>query len=245
VIVDAHCHAGRAGGLSHPSDTRADLARYAQRARAAGIARTVVFAPLDEDYASANTDVARTVAADRRYIGFVFVNPALDRGRVASIVGFAVQRWGFRGIKVHWRNGRITREVMDVAQRVGIPVLYDPRGDTATVELVAREYPDVPVIVPHLGSFGGDWAAQVAIIDKLRRHPNLFVDSSGVQYFDLLVDVVRIAGAGRLIFGSDGPFLHPAVELEKIRQLGLSPPQFAAVAGGTILRLIGAPPSGP
>lgn len=238
VIIDAHCHAGRAQGLSHPSDTRADLHAYRQRAAAAGIGRTILFAPLDEDYASANADVAAIVQREPgRFIGFVFINPTFDRGRVAAIVSNAVTQWKFRGIKVHWRNGRITREVMEAARSFTIPVLYDPRGDTTTVELVLREYPDVALIVPHIGSFGGDWGAQVALIDKLRRYPNLFVDSSGVQYFDLLVDVVRQGGPERLIFGSDGPFLHPGVELTKVRMLRLPPEQFAMVAGGNIARL--------
>ena len=245
MIIDAHCHAGRAQGLSHPSDTRADLKNYRQRAVAAGITRTVLFAPLDEDYGPANAEVASIVRREPgRYIGFVFINPTFDRGRVATIVKQAVNDWTFRGIKVHWRNGRITREVMEAARRAKIPVIYDPRGDTTTVELVLREYSDVALIVPHIGSFAGDWGAQVALIDKLRRYPSLFVDSSGVQYFDLLVDVVRYGGPDRLIFGSDGPFLHPEVELTKVRMLRLPPEQFAMVSGGTIRRLLHRPPGG-
>jgi uncharacterized protein len=239
VIIDAHCHAGRAQGLSHPSDTSADLRAYCRRADIVGIKRTILFAPLDEDYSKANAEVAAIVARDRqRFLGFVFINPTFDRGRVATVANQAMTKWKFRGIKVHWRNGRITREVMEVAQAAKIPVLYDPRGDTTTVELVLREYPNVALIVPHIGSFGGDWGAQVALIDKLRRYPNLFVDSSGVQYFDLLVDVIRLGGPDRLIFGSDGPFLHPAVELEKIKMLRLKPTEFALVSGGNIARLL-------
>ena len=240
MIIDAHCHAGTGEGLSHPSNTDADIARYARRARAAGIDRTVVFAALTtDDYRAGNAQVAAIARKDpRRYIPYVFVNPAYDRGRVRTIVEGAISGWGCRGIKVHWTNGRITREVLDVAERCRLPVLYDPRGDISTVELVLRSYPRVPLIIPHLGSFAGDWGSQVAIIDKLRNYPNLFVDSSGVQYFDLLVDVIRRGGPDRLIFGSDGPFLHPGAELAKIKLLRLVPEQFALVTSGTILRLL-------
>ncbi|MEV8214360.1 amidohydrolase family protein [Leifsonia sp. NPDC077715] len=243
MIIDAHCHAGTGEGLSHPSNTDADLSRYARRARAAGIDRTIVFATLTtDDYRSGNAQVGAIVRRDpARYIGFVFVNPAYDRGRVGTIVDEAIRGWGCRGIKVHWTNGRITREVLEIARVRRLPVLYDPRGDISTVELILGSYPQVPIIIPHLGSFAGDWGSQVAIIDKLRRHPNLFVDSSGVQYFDLLVDVVRRGGPDRLIFGTDGPFLHPAVELAKIRELRLPPEQFALVTSQTILRLLPPP----
>ncbi len=46
------------------------------------------------------------------------------------------------------------------------------------------------------------------------------------------------AGAGKLLFGSDGPWLHPALELQKIRLLGLSEPEQRLVLGGNFLRLI-------
>lgn len=240
TVVDAHCHAGTGQGLSHPSTTRADLGRYARRARAAGIGHSVLLAALGDDYRQGNAEVAALVRRDpARYTGFVFVNPDGDRGRVATVVGEAVAGGWCRGIKVHWHNGRITREVLAAAGRFRLPVLYDPRGDTTTVELVLRDYPQVALLVPHLGSFAGDWGAQVALVDKLRRHPNLFVDSSGVQYFDLLVDVVRHGGPDRLVFGSDGPFLHPGVELAKIRLLRLPREQEALVTGGTIRRLLG------
>jgi len=242
AIIDCHCHAGHGDGLSHPADTFADLGPYCRRAAAAGITHSVLFATLNEDYAAANREVAGIVARGRgRFAGFLFVNPALDRGQVGRIVELAVTEWGFRGIKVHWRNGRLTREIADAAARFKLPVLYDPHGDLATVELAAAQYPQVAFIIPHLGTFGDDWSLQVAMIDKLRRFPNLFVDSSGVRYFDLLVDVINRAGPSKLLFGTDGPFLHPGVELAKIRALGMAPAAFDMVVRRNILRLLGPP----
>ena len=240
TVIDCHCHAGHGDGLSHPSDTLADLDTYWRRARAAGITHAVLFATLNDDYTAANREVAGLVAAGRgRYAGFVFVNPAVDRGQVDRIVGEAVSSWGFRGIKVHWKNGRLTREIVEAAAKFRLPVLYDPRGELATVELAARHYPQVPFIIPHLGTFADDWSQQVAMIDKLHRFPNLFVDSSGVRYFDLLLDVISRVGPTKLLFGSDGPFLHPELELAKMRLLGLDPRSFDLVTRGNILRLLG------
>ena len=54
MIIDCHVHAGTGDGLTGPWDTRADLARYLQRARAAGIDRSVLFAAFHSDYAIAN-----------------------------------------------------------------------------------------------------------------------------------------------------------------------------------------------
>ena len=147
-------------------------------------------------------------------------------------------RYGFVGIKVHRHDARITREICEVARAFSLPVLYDVMGEVSVVELLAQEYPDVSFIIPHLGSFSDDWRAQLALIDHLVRHPNIYTDTSGVRRFDLLVQAVRRAGPEKLLFGSDGPWLHPGVELAKIRALDLRPGDERLVLGGNFLRLI-------
>jgi hypothetical protein len=59
-----------------------------------------------------------------------------------------------------------------------------------------------------------------------------------VRRFDLLEEAVRRAGAHKILFGSDGPWLHPGVELAKVRALGLSRTDEARVLGGNFLQLI-------
>jgi len=104
--------------------------------------------------------------------------------------------------------------------------------------LLAGEYPDVNVIIPHLGSFADDWRAQVALIDHLVRHPNIYTDTAGVRRFDILAQAVERAGARKILFGSDGPWLHPGTELAKVRALRLTRRDEALVLGGNFLRLI-------
>jgi predicted TIM-barrel fold metal-dependent hydrolase len=128
--------------------------------------------------------------------------------------------------------------VCAVANRFGLPVLYDVMGDIAAIELYATEYPAVAFVVPHLGSFADDWAAQRAFLDLLARHPNVYTDTSGVRRFDLLVEAVRRGGARKVLFGTDGPWLHPAVELAKVRALGLPDHLERLVLGGNLRRLI-------
>jgi predicted TIM-barrel fold metal-dependent hydrolase len=150
----------------------------------------------------------------------------------------AVTRYGFRGLKVHRHDGRITREICEVARAYTLPVIYDVMGEVSVVELLATEYPTVSFIIPHLGSFADDWKAQLALIDHLVRHPNVYADTAGMRRFDLLEAAARRAGARKLLFGSDGPWLHPGVELAKVRALHLSAAEEREVLGGTILRLM-------
>lgn len=239
MIIDCHCHAGAGDGLTGPWDTAAPLGDYLRRADEAGIDRTVLFPAFHTDYAVANREVAQIVASGRgRFIGFAFVHAERDARHVRALVGEAVQRYGFRGIKVHRHDAAITREVCDVARAFRIPVLYDVMGEVAQVELLATEYPDVSFIIPHLGSFADDWRAQLAFIDHLVRHDNVYTDTSGVRRFDLLVDAVRRGGAHKVLFGSDGPWLHPGVELAKVRALRLTPHAERRIVGQNLLDLL-------
>jgi uncharacterized protein len=239
MIIDCHCHAGKGEGLTGPWDTDAPLEKYLLRAARAGINRTALFAAFHSDYAMANREVARIVASrPDRFYGFAFVHPERDRGRVAAMVEEAVTRYGFQGIKVHRHDASITREVCEVARAFSAPVIYDVMGEVSVCELLAEEYPDVAFIIPHLGSFADDWRAQLALIDHLARHPNIYTDTSGVRRFDLLEQAARRAGAKKILFGSDGPWLHPGVELAKVKALGLSAADEKLILGGNFLRLI-------
>lgn len=238
MIIDCHCHAGPGDGFTGPWDSGAPLEDYARRAAQAGIDRTVIFAAFHSDYAAANRAVARIVARNReRYCGFVFVHAARDRGRIAAMVREGVERLGFIGIKLHRHDANITREVCDAARVHALPVLYDVVGEVWQAELLAGQYPDINFIVPHLGSFADDWRAQLALADHLVRHPNIYADTSGVRRFDLLAQAVRRAGAHKVLFGSDGPWLHPGVELAKIRALRLSSHDESLILGRNFLRL--------
>lgn len=244
MIIDCHCHAGEGDGFTGPWDTVAPLGRYLIRARRAGIERVVLFSAFHSDYARANRIVARIVArAPARFIAFAFVNAKSPPAQIAAELDTAMTRYGFLGIKVHAHDGRITRAVCEAARRLEVPILYDVMGDVGSVELVAREYPTVPFIIPHLASFADDWRVQRAFIDVLARLPNVYTDTAGVRAFDLLVEAVQRAGPTKVLFGSDGPWLHPGVELAKIRALELPSSAERLILGGNLLRLIRVPPS--
>jgi predicted TIM-barrel fold metal-dependent hydrolase len=239
MIIDCHCHAGKGDRLTAPWNTDAPIEPYLRRARAAGIDRTVVFPAFHSDYAEANASLARIVARyPGRLIGLAFVHAARDAGRVFELVGRAVTRYRFRGMKVHGFDAMPTREICDAARRFGVPLLVDVVGQPQVVEMFAPEYPDVDFIIPHLGSFADDWKAQQQVCDQLVRFRNVYADTAGVRRFDYIVQAIKRAGPRKLLFGSDGPWLHPGLELHKIRLLGLPPHAEALILGGNALRLL-------
>lgn len=222
MIIDCHCHAGKGDGLTGPWDTEASLDNYLAWANEFCISKTVLFAAFNSNYKQANQAVANIVMSNpKRFFGFAFVNAARDAGNIFSMVRTAVEQYGFCGIKVHRYDARITREVCETARSLRLPVLYDVMGEISQVELIAREYPSVNFIIPHLGSFADDWKLQQAFISPLERYPNIYTDLSGVRRQDLIIEAYNRAGACKILFGSDGPWIHPGVELTKIYALHL------------------------
>jgi len=60
-----------------------------------------------------------------------------------------------------------------------------------------------------------------AAIDVAARNPNVFLETSGMPMHAKIVEAVERVGPDRVLYGSDAPFHHPAVELTKVRVSGL------------------------
>jgi predicted TIM-barrel fold metal-dependent hydrolase len=238
MIIDCHCHAGTGDRMTAPWNTDAPIEPYLRRARRAGIDKTIVFAAFNSDYDDANRQLARIVRRHPgRLIGFAFVHASRDAGLIHGMVERA-RKWGFLGIKCHGFEAMPTREVCQVARAFRMPLLADVVGHAGVVDMLAPQFPDVNFIIPHLGSFADDWRAHQQVIDQLVRYPNVYTDTSAVRRFDYIVEAIKRAGVRKILFGSDGPWLHPGVELHKIRLLGLPPKQEARILGGNVIRLL-------
>ncbi len=239
MIIDCHCHAGTGDRMTAPWNTIAAIEPYLRRARAAGISKTVVVAVFHSDYNKANAEVARIVAHyPGRLIGFVFVHATRDAGRIFRMVEHAVRKWRFRGIKIHGFDAMPTREVCEAALAFRLPIFVDVVSRPEVIDMLAPQYPDVNFIVAHLGSYTDDWRAHQQVVYQMARYPNVYGDTSTVRRFDYIVEAIKRAGPRKLIFGSDGPWIHPGVELHKVRLLGLSKDHESLVLGGNILRLM-------
>jgi predicted TIM-barrel fold metal-dependent hydrolase len=239
MIIDCHCHAGHGDRMTAPWNTEAAIGPYLRRARAAGIAKTIVVAAFHSDYNKANAEVARIVARyPNRLIGFAFVHATRDAGRIFAMVERAVRKWKFRGIKIHGFEAMPTREVCEAARAFRLPIFVDVVSRPEVMDMLAPQYPDVNFIVAHLGSYTDDWRAHQQVVYQIARYPNVYADTSAVRRFDYIVEAVKRAGPGKLLFGSDGPWIHPGVELHKIRLLGLPNKAEAKIMGGNAARLL-------
>ena len=218
-------------------------------------------------------DVARFCAEyPDRLMGLGSIHP--DRYQPARKVERAVAELGLRGIKLYPHSGfypndpRLT-PVCEKCVELGVPVVIHT-GIKAVrwqrlkynrpiyVDDVATNFPDLQVVMCH-GGF--PWVDEFLTVAY--SNPNVWVDISFLDYIErtfqkpgLAEDVMRrlvaMIGPGRLLWGSEGPFMdlplygkHGPENYARsqdflVRRLDfLSHDDQAAVLGGNAARLLG------
>jgi predicted TIM-barrel fold metal-dependent hydrolase len=139
-------------------------------------------------------------------------------------------------LKLH---GIPTREMVETAAELSIPILFHPPKVGDSLEVV-QSYPEVSFILAHLGSFASrDWREHVCAIEAAKKLPNFYLDTSSVVFFEYLERAARELPPEKLIFGSDGPLVDSRVELYKVRLLKLPREKEQLILGGNIRRLLG------
>ncbi len=245
AVVDCHALFGAGKTWADPveQDVHYDLDELLSRGAEAGIGRHCILPARNDQYRELNRKVADTCEHDPdRLIGFAAHSPQREAGQIRALMREEVKAMGLRGVR---SDGHPTRELMDSAAELRIPVMYYPRiaaGATVTrwLHTLLSAYPMVNVIVPHLGQYHSwAWWGHIEAIDAARRYPNLYLDTSAIGSLKYLELAARDLPSEKLLFGSCGPELDARVQMEAVRIVGFPPAARAQVLGGNILRLLG------
>ena len=223
MIIDSHFHIGRGERMADRMQIDVTVETAERLLNRAGVDKAIIFPLLYSDYRQPNQEIAELVAANKRFIGYArLANNSPNAGRQLE---HAVRELGLRGLKI---NEVPSREIMDKARELKIPVLVHCGMGTAPMiyEGVASSYPDVVLILPHLG-FCQSWANMFSFPQQAnylaRRYKNVYLDTSaGTWIQHTLEEAVAEVGADKLIFGSDGPWFSPSIMLACLRELDLS-----------------------
>ena len=213
--------------------------------REAGVDKAVLmptptFTPRNSVVAEA---LASTAAARRRFVGCALVNPHFGDDAVGELER-AVKEWGFRAAKLmptlHAINlvGRVAHPMMRKAQELGIPVTIHSAGSPAhplEIGVLAEAFPDVPVIMDHMGYRNYLGAA----IAAAKRAANLYLMTTAVMEPHCIRDAVREIGGHRVVYGSNGPAVRPSTQITVIKQAELAPDDERKVLGDNAARLLG------
>ncbi|WNG18534.1 amidohydrolase family protein [Cystobacter fuscus] len=150
---------------------------------------------------------------------------------------------GFRGLKLAPLIHALSFDSEAVAGLVllcgerGVPVYSHvvprPGVDTARFAELARRFPHTNFVLEHMGHGPADQEATAAASEL----DNFFLETSLGTYLHIH-ESVKKAGAHKVLFGSEYPLSHPAVELKKILLLPISEPERERILGENIRELL-------
>lgn len=190
-----------------------------------------------------NAAVRDAAAQFSTFLPCVCVNPKLGSEAVEEFET-AVKEWGFRGLKLMPpKHGyRVVDDIvyplLQKATELNVPVSIHSSQEQchpADIGFMALEFPDIPLIMDHMGY---RYFVRQAIL-AAKHAPNLFLATTAVPEPGVIKSAVSRLGAERVLFGSNGPGMPPDLQLEVIRRAGLGPEAEALVLGGNAARLYG------
>jgi len=232
MIFDAHTHVGDFP-LFNVSLDRDGLAGLMEEH---GYSGCVVFHP-------DNAMVAQTVGSLPGTHGLVWANPrmpgfleeALDWLESDLFVGVKLHPLldGYHPAEpvVHPLYERLADRGLPVLVHCGHPIFTLPWS----IEEAVLPHPELKVVLGHMGH--GNIVYINAAIDVAVRRPNTWLETSGMPMHTKIREAVERVGQDRVMYGSDAPFHHPRVEIEKVRVSGLPPDLVERVLGENARRL--------
>ena len=164
-----------------------------------------------------------------------------------------LQRWrnapGIVGVKVHGESSRVPttsarmRELFSMLAEFTLPVKIHNYGEGWEQALldIAREHPDLPIVVAHAGYHRPQ--PSVAAIINGSDNVHIELASSKADLEDAR-ELVALVDTERVLFGTDAPLLNPSFVLGLYQELGLSDEVLARVYWDNGVRLYGAGSAG-
>jgi len=246
-IIDAHAHLGPWEGFYIPTPDAATMVAMYDRLgiNLAGLSSNLA---VDSDYALGNERTAQAVHAfPKRLFGYVVPHPRYPQGVLPELRrGF--DELGLRAIKLHpaTHNYSVLEPACEdiwrfAEEREAIVLVHTWEGDERcrpkAFGQLAEAHPTVPFL---LGHSGGGPAGRREAVEVAKAHSNLYLEiccsrltSAELEY---LVDG---AGAERVIFGTDSPWIDPRPTLGRVAYANLADEQLRLILGENMARLLG------
>jgi predicted TIM-barrel fold metal-dependent hydrolase len=255
--IDVHGHYGRYvrtadNGLVDLLSS-ADAAEVVRRARAVNIELTII-SPLTAllprfqgDAVAGNIEAARVVANTPGLKQYVVIDPRRPE-TFAQATELLVQPQCV-GIKIHPEEHGYpirdhARPIFEFAAKHRAVVLtHSSEQNSLAREFIpwADEFPEVRLILAHIGcGWDGDLSHQVRAM-QLSRHGNVYADTSSARSIvpGLIEWAVREVGDDRVLFGTDTPLYHAAMQRARIDHAELSDDTKRKILRENAVRLFG------
>lgn len=246
MIIDMHAHLGKTWLAWSPLffQTASELNDYYAQF---GVDKACINSfKLSYVYMEGNTEVAAAVKEfPDRFIGFGIISPRYgSRKDVEAEIDRCVLDLGFKGLKLHpslneyFADSPMVYPVVEKAIAYDIPILFhcwsDAYSSPRNLANLAERYPEAKILMGHMG--GDHWLDAIYVAAA---HENLYLDTAD-SHGDLLVmhTAVQVAGADKVVFGSDVPSFNLPSELAKVQHAMIDEDAKKKILGENAARLL-------
>lgn len=242
-VIDFHGHVGRweSAGLVDDPD------RMLQAMDSVGIDQSCVFNIFYPDGRTGNDLTARFVERHpHRFIGFAYVSP-LMADKMAPELERAIDHLGMRAIKLYPSytpfplDNPVWDPVYEFAHRRGLVIIthtgIEPTTAPRFLAQIAPRFPNARFVAGHAGNIE-PFRSQA--IRAAQACPNVYLETcSSFRSPGVVEELVRKAGAERVLYGSDSPLMDPRSQIGKILTADISDRAKQQILGENACRLLG------
>lgn len=222
-IIDTHVHLGGWNNSFADTGRPEDTLRAMDRCGIGKVVATSLWACFGE-VALGNEDVARACETFKgRIYGYLTLDPKHPEEVAEQLARYAAHP-AFRGIKLHGQTHAVDiadprcDPILRHANDRNIPVLvHQTRIDPAPWREICHRFPRASFIVAHVGGCGPDDERALGLARLAAHTVNLFFDLAATRNsFGFLEELVALAGAKKILYGSDHPLMDFGFELGQI-----------------------------
>ncbi|MEE9276009.1 MAG: amidohydrolase family protein [bacterium] len=244
-VIDHHAHLSLNYGHRHKTGAEEVLRPMDE----AGVDKSIVIdlsSLYGGDYRRGNAEAAEICARHPdRLMCFAYLHPPLyGIDECLRHCEEAVREMGHLGFKLHpvsdchpTNSREYVYPVMEMCRELKTPIFihtgHVPFSGPILVAELAREFPDVAIILGHIGHAMFADACYVA-----QKYPNVWMDTS-MNHGGPLRNALAAVGPERILFGSDSPTSHPIACKGLIETLDIGRAEKDMILGGNIARLLG------
>lgn len=243
-VIDHHAHLSLSYGHRHKTGAEEVLRAMDE----AGVDQSIVVdlaALYGGDYRRGNAEAAEVCARHPdRLMCFAYLHPPVyGIEECLRHCDEAICAMGHLGFKLHpvsdahpINSREYVWPVLEKCREYGVPVFihtgHVPHSGPILCAELARAFPDVDIIIGHIGHAMFADACYVA-----RKYPNTWIDTS-MNHGGPLRNALAAVGPERILFGSDSPTSHPVACKSLIERLDISREEKDLILGGNVRRLL-------
>lgn len=243
-IIDSHAHLG----YIHPCHINAPTAEDMLKSMdTLGTSKCAIssFLAIGPDVKKGNDEVAAVLRNHpNRFIGYGVVNPRHENEILPELTR-CFDELRMTAIKLHpaFQNYSIQEPmctpVFEFANERGCAILSHNWGSPDFIAQTAEKYPKIKIIPAHVVHDGFKYNL-TELLTVARDHDNVFLDLTfSIVPYENVEKIVDIAGADKVLYGSDCPMMAMSFQIGKVLFADLDDEDKIKILSGNAKRIFG------